>query len=113
MGLILKDSKVDTDHFNIGYIAKLTAGMSGSDIKEACRDAAMAPVREYMRAMRTAGRRMGAPDPDSFRGIRTDDFFGTAGGHTTSERTKRPLRKEPEKDDEYEDVIEEIVESQD
>lgn len=71
--LILKDAKVDTEHFDLDHVSKLTAGMSGSDIKEACRDAAMAPVREYMRQHGRDGSKRPV-DPAHFRGIRTDDF---------------------------------------
>ncbi|KAI2607395.1 AAA-domain-containing protein [Hypoxylon fragiforme] len=76
--LILKDSKTDPT-FNIEYIARVTAGMSGSDIKEACRDAAMSPVREYIREHRASGSSMSAIDPTKVRGIRTEDFFGRKG----------------------------------
>ncbi|KYK59665.1 ATPase family AAA domain-containing protein 1 [Drechmeria coniospora] len=41
--LILQDTKTDADSFDLVHVAKVTAGMSGSDLKEACRDAAMAP----------------------------------------------------------------------
>lgn len=30
-------------------LAESTSGLSGSDLKEMCRDAAMVPVREYMK----------------------------------------------------------------
>ena len=35
---------------SIEVLAKRTDGLSGSDLKEICRNAAMTPVREYMRA---------------------------------------------------------------
>lgn len=56
------------------------AGMSGSDIKEACRDAAMVPVREFIRQKKASGARMDAVNPNDVRGLRTADFFGSAGG---------------------------------
>ena len=34
---------------SIDLLARHTEGLSGSDLKELCRNAAMAPVREYMR----------------------------------------------------------------
>lgn len=34
---------------NIVILAEATAGFSGSDLKEMCRDASMMPLREYMR----------------------------------------------------------------
>jgi SpoVK/Ycf46/Vps4 family AAA+-type ATPase len=77
--LVLGDTKRDPE-FDLNYIAKVTAGMSGSDIKEACRDAAMVPVREYIRERRAAGGSMAHVNPDDLRGIRTEDFFGRKGG---------------------------------
>ncbi|QUC20795.1 uncharacterized protein UV8b_05036 [Ustilaginoidea virens] len=74
--LVLQDTQTDEHDFDLAYVSMITAGMSGSDIKEACRDAAMEPVREYMRRHRTEGRRMAFVDPQEFRGIRTNDFFG-------------------------------------
>lgn len=35
--------------FSLDELALLTANCSGSDLKEVCRNAAMVPVREYMR----------------------------------------------------------------
>lgn len=77
--LVLKGTKMDQTHFDIDYISKITAGMSGSDLKDTCRDAAMAPVREYMREHRASGRPMDPVDPSRFRGVRNDDFFGRMG----------------------------------
>ena len=80
LGLILKDTRIDKANFDLEYLVRVTAGMSGSDIKEACRDAAMAPVREFIRKKRASGEQMGAVDPGEVRGLRTSDFFGSAGG---------------------------------
>lgn len=118
--LILQDTKTDVEHFDLNYVSKITAGMSGSDIKEACRDAAMAPVREYMREHREEGRRMATVDPNQFRGIRTDDFFGKRGGQIeadgqgqASAASGKRRNKSRASSDAYEDVDELVVESQD
>ncbi|KAF2662697.1 AAA-domain-containing protein [Lophiostoma macrostomum CBS 122681] len=71
--LILRGTKVDRAAFDLDYLVRVSAGMSGSDIKEACRDAAMGPVREYIR--KNKGRR-GGMNAMNIRGIRTEDFFG-------------------------------------
>ena len=78
--LVLGNTKRDPDNFNLDYVAKVTAGMSGSDLKELCRDAAMAPVREYIRDRRASPASMARVNPDHLRGVRTDDFFGRRGG---------------------------------
>ncbi|MCJ1253769.1 hypothetical protein MMC24_001582 [Lignoscripta atroalba] len=80
LGLILKDTKVDKAHFDLEYLVRVMAGMSGSDIKESCRDAAMVPVREFIRQKKASGARMDAVNPNDVRGLRTSDFFGSAGG---------------------------------
>ncbi|MCJ1468892.1 hypothetical protein MMC07_007522 [Pseudocyphellaria aurata] len=80
LGLILKDTRIDKSNFDLEYLVRVTAGMSGSDIKEACRDAAMVPVREFIRQKRALGEQMGAVNPGEVRGLRTTDFFGSAGG---------------------------------
>lgn len=81
LGLILKDTRIDQPNFDLEYLVRITAGMSGSDIKEVCRDAAMVPVREYIRHKRASGAQAGAVDPSEVRGLRTGDFFGSAGGY--------------------------------
>lgn len=80
--LILRGTKIDRPNFNLDYLVRISAGMSGSDIKEACRDAAMGPVREYIRVMKKEGRLRGGRgvDPDAVRGLRTEDFFGRGRG---------------------------------
>src|ERR1700742_3746934 len=47
--LILRGTKVDSENFDMDWLVKVSAGMSGSDIKDCCRDAAMVPVREYIK----------------------------------------------------------------
>ncbi|KAL7627620.1 mitochondrial dynamin GTPase Msp1 [Parahypoxylon ruwenzoriense] len=99
--LILKDTKTEPNNFNIEYIARVTAGMSGSDIKEACRDAAMAPIREFIREHRASGSSMSTIDPTKVRGIRTEDFFGRKG---TGQILMKNHSQAKSSSDEYEDV---------
>ncbi|EYE91412.1 protein-degrading AAA family ATPase MSP1 [Aspergillus ruber CBS 135680] len=80
LNLVLKDTKIDFDNFDLQYLVKGMAGMSGSDIKESCRDAAMVPVRELIRQKTAEGQMMTAVDPTNVRGLRTEDFFTQAGG---------------------------------
>ncbi|KAK5111702.1 hypothetical protein LTR62_004808 [Meristemomyces frigidus] len=81
--LTLRDTKIDRavrrdgkEVFDLGTLVRLSAGMSGSDIKEACRDAAMVPVREYIKAARRQGRNIRGIEGEAVRGLQTDDFFG-------------------------------------
>ena len=83
--LLLKDVKTESSAFDIEYVARVTAGMSGSDLKEACRDAAMTPVREMIQAQRQSGQRIDQIRPGLIRGLRTEDFFGPTG---SQKRTK-------------------------
>ncbi|KAK3112073.1 mitochondrial dynamin GTPase Msp1 [Teratosphaeriaceae sp. CCFEE 6253] len=77
--------------FDLDTLVKLSAGMSGSDVKEACRDAAMLPVREFIRESRArgadmsgrrreGGERKGGEGREAgelaVRGLQTEDFFG-------------------------------------
>ena len=80
LGLILKDTRVDKEHFDLEYLVRVMAGCSGSDIKEACRDAAMVPVREFIRQKQATGEKMDSVNASDVRGLRTSDFFGSAGG---------------------------------
>jgi ATPase family AAA domain-containing protein 1 len=116
--LILKDTKTDPEHFDIDYLTRVMAGMSGSDIKEACRDAAMVPVREFIREQRANGISMTGVSHHAVRGVRTEDFFGRKGGgqiladnHARTERHSSKRTSKPahpaESSDEYEDVEEE------
>lgn len=106
--LILKDTKLDTELFDIEYLTRVTAGMSGSDIKEACRDAAMVPVREFIRAQRARGVSMAGVQAEAVRGVRTADFFGSKAQEvketTKSRSSKRVKEVKGDSSDEYEDV---------
>lgn len=119
LNLILKDTKREENHFDIDYLTRVMAGMSGSDIKEACRDAAMVPVREFMREHRANGGSAAGVRHEDIRGIRTEDFFGRKGGgqilvenHERQERksgkTKKPVLRTGSSDD-YEDVEETLT----
>jgi len=46
---MLKDTKL-VPNFSIEALAAQTANFSGSDLRELCRNAAMVPVREFMRS---------------------------------------------------------------
>ncbi|KAH7359546.1 P-loop containing nucleoside triphosphate hydrolase protein [Pyrenochaeta sp. MPI-SDFR-AT-0127] len=80
--LILRGTKIDTKNFDMDYLVRVSAGMSGSDIKEACRDAAMGPVREYIRRKKADGtlRSSKGVAQGDVRGLRTEDFFGRGKG---------------------------------
>ncbi|KAI1324972.1 P-loop containing nucleoside triphosphate hydrolase protein [Xylariaceae sp. FL0255] len=104
--LLLKNTKTEPKNFNIEYIARVTAGMSGSDIKEACRDAAMVPMREYIREHRASGSSMSSVDPSKVRGMRTEDFFGRKGGGQILMSNHNHARAKSTSS-EYEDIEEE------
>lgn len=78
--LTLRGTHIDEEDFNLDYVVGVSAGMSGSDIKEACRDAAMGPVREYIRRVKGEGRLKEGVRPGDVRGLRTGDFFGVGRG---------------------------------
>ncbi|OAA44383.1 ATPase family AAA domain-containing protein 1 [Metarhizium rileyi] len=118
--LILQDARTDAEHFDLNYVSKITEGMSGSDIKEACRDAAMAPVREYMRQYRGKERRMAPVDTSRFRAITTDDFLKNRDSHVDKidrngdkDRGGSSINKSRGYNGEYGDLDELIVEGQD
>jgi SpoVK/Ycf46/Vps4 family AAA+-type ATPase len=76
--LVLKDTRIDTRHFDLDHLVALSAGLSGSDIKEECRDAAMVPMRELIRARNKSGSLRKPVDTGELRGLRTEDFFRRA-----------------------------------
>lgn len=108
LDLILKDTKTDPEHFDIEYVTQITAGLSGSDIKEACRDAAMMPMRELIREQRARGLTMADVKSGELRGIRTEDFLARQGGEQTlaTNHRNQPQQRPSHSSDEYEDVEE-------
>ncbi|KAM0790230.1 hypothetical protein ACM66B_005542 [Microbotryomycetes sp. NB124-2] len=54
LNIMLKDIKLDPS-FQLDQLVRRTDGMSGSDLKEVCRNAAMVPIREYMRQHQVDG----------------------------------------------------------
>ncbi|KAF2395710.1 AAA-domain-containing protein [Trichodelitschia bisporula] len=94
--LILRDTKVDHANFDLDYLVRVSAGMSGSDIKEACRDAAMCPVREYIKEMKAQGNLKQAVNPADVRGLRTGDFFGRTSGLQYANAKSVSQQPEPE-----------------
>jgi SpoVK/Ycf46/Vps4 family AAA+-type ATPase len=98
--IMLADVKLDKN-FNLDRVIARTEGLSGSDLKEACRGAAMQPVREFLRSAEgrrqmssaaKASKESGGPESGSIlatedsatppiktRPIRNDDFFVVEG----------------------------------
>lgn len=92
--LILKDTVVSPS-FDLEELVEKTAGMSGSDLTEACRDAAMVPVREYIKEKVSQGRKMGEPglgsiNREEVRAVENRDFFRRGAGG------RRPVEEEIE-----------------
>ncbi|AGO10488.1 AaceriABR036Wp [[Ashbya] aceris (nom. inval.)] len=52
LNVILEDVDVDPQDFDLDYLVKATRGLSGSELKELCRDAALNAAREYIRQKR-------------------------------------------------------------
>ncbi|KAK7608420.1 ATPase family AAA domain-containing protein 1 [Phyllosticta paracitricarpa] len=99
--LILRDTKVDRAHFDLDYLVRVSAGMSGSDIKDACRDAAMCPVREYIKEKKKSGGGLqGAVRPEEVRGLRTEDFLGRRGTVHTMRDPEKAVMPDAESIDE-------------
>lgn len=92
--LVLKQTNIDTSIdpasgrplFDMDLLVQASNGMSGSDIKEACREAAMEPVREYIRRTKVNGRPTRSIKPEEIRGLRTADFFSRLGGASSLQK---------------------------
>ncbi|KAG8707156.1 hypothetical protein FRC09_017639 [Ceratobasidium sp. 395] len=82
LSLMLKSANL-APGFSIRELAKKTDGLSGSDLKESCRNAAMVPVREYMKVNGGSHEDMRKAQAEGFklRPLTMRDFF-TADGTT-------------------------------
>ncbi|GAA5985344.1 hypothetical protein JCM11641_006373 [Rhodosporidiobolus odoratus] len=77
LNLMLKDLKLE-DGFSVEELVRKTDGLSGSDLKEACRNAAMVPVRDYMRTHAVDGQidfEKVKAGKFEIRPLRVSDFF--------------------------------------
>ncbi|CAI7619912.1 unnamed protein product [Penicillium pancosmium] len=74
LSLVLKDTKVDREDIDVDWLVKKMAGLSGSDIKEQCRSAAIGPLNEQIEKMEKAGLPLTTLDPSQVRGLSMDDF---------------------------------------
>lgn len=78
---ILQDAEVDEEEFDLDYIVDHTKGCSGSDLRELCREAAILPVREYIRENYNYKLGKLAKDENEnlpVRPLKTSDFIKTA-----------------------------------
>jgi ATPase family AAA domain-containing protein 1 len=103
--LTLRETKIDLGRledgrqaFDLNTLVRLSAGMSGSDIKEACRDAAMVPVREYIKMQKESGGSMRGIRGENVRGLQTEDFFGLRKATDAAKSTPLRTHTEPEDD---------------
>ena len=76
---MLKDTKLSPD-FSFETLAEQADGLSGSDLKELCRNAAMVPVREFMRSTSDDHEAMAKGQLEvtfsfAFIGLEIDTFF--------------------------------------
>lgn len=85
--LMLATTQLDDD-FSIDILARATEGLSGSDLKETCRNAAMVPVTEVMREKGRSGKAgLEAARLEASRGAMP------SGGHADDQGFQvRPLR---------------------
>ncbi|KAK9488572.1 P-loop containing nucleoside triphosphate hydrolase protein [Lipomyces starkeyi] len=93
--LMLNGTELEPNFDFDAVIAKM-AGLSGSDIKEVCRDAAMVPAREYFRDNYVDGKPKvnNADKTIKMRPLRTSDFFADAhAAHGWDNRRTQPAEE--------------------
>lgn len=78
--IFLKDTELDKDDFDLDKIAKLTAGFSGADLKEVCREAALKAAQEYIKLNKDKLSKCGTLVSGNVTGsvmrpLRTSDFL--------------------------------------
>lgn len=76
LNLMLKDTKMEPG-FSMEVLARQSDGLSGSDLRELCRNAAMVPVRECMRSAANNQELLAKGQLEGFdlRPLRLEDFF--------------------------------------
>lgn len=72
--ILLKKASLAPD-FSIDRLVNATQGFSGSDIKEMCRNAAMVPLREYLRMHGKDLHQRKLEASTELRPLTTNDFF--------------------------------------
>lgn len=100
--LMLEETELEVD-LPIDELARRTDGLSGSDLKELCRNAAMVPVREYMKRMEgdsVAMAEMKSKDI-KLRPLSLEDFFKD---ETTSLLLLRPPSATVNQAEEFQDM---------
>ncbi|KAI0793057.1 P-loop containing nucleoside triphosphate hydrolase protein [Irpex lacteus] len=80
LALVLKDTKL-SEGFPMTVLAERTDGLSGSEIKELCRNAAMLPMRELLREVGDDEQELARLHREGFnlRSLVLEDFFQTDG----------------------------------
>jgi SpoVK/Ycf46/Vps4 family AAA+-type ATPase len=103
--------------FDLSTLVRVSAGMSGSDIKEACRDAAMVPVREHIKNMRKSGQNVSGIRSEAVRGLQTEDFFGQRNAQQkypeVARQAKQAIRERDEVGSDGSGSVEEVEEFSD
>ncbi|SCU83362.1 LADA_0C10968g1_1 [Lachancea dasiensis] len=78
LNILLQGSELDAKDFDLEAIVNATRNMSGSDLKELCRDAALTAAREYIRQKRRLANSddplTASAIPKGIRPLRTSDF---------------------------------------
>ncbi|KAK9762122.1 mitochondrial dynamin GTPase Msp1 [Basidiobolus ranarum] len=97
LNIMLKDIKLDKD-FDIDNLIRYTIGFSGSELKELCRNAAMVPIREFMRTMQKQSFDPSTLDVANIqdldvRPLCTSDFFSES---PYNETVKSIIESEPQ-----------------
>jgi len=96
LDIMLRDQHLE-ENFDINKLVAKTANFSGSDLKEACRNAAMIPIREYMRNHSTEGGELTDVDPEkmNIRPLKFSDFFVPEGTIIQSTKSTVMASKSP------------------
>lgn len=71
LNVLLKDMQLD---FEVSKLAEFTEGLSGSDLQELCRNAAMNSTREYIRRNIKEGKKIDQTDDIILRPLNLNDF---------------------------------------